>query len=144
MSKKCDWCGKYHDERFIYDYYRSSNGRYRSYDFCSRACKYYFNEKTNLIKVNNNGLTPKEEVIESKRRDQDIKNRYGSWENYRRIQNEREKEEKRKVILTKLLLYLVCPYILFFLYKNNVISFLTLFILGFVWVIVSTKYYEDH
>jgi hypothetical protein len=138
MSRKCDWCGRYHDERFIYNYYRDSNGRYRSYDFCSTACKFYFNNKTNLTKVDHNGFTPSEEIIEIKKKNQEIKDRYGSWENYQSIQKQTQKENNLRTLRNKLFLWLFCPLILFFLFKMGM-SFLPLTFFSVFWFITLAK-----
>jgi len=144
MSRKCDWCGKYHEERFNYDYYRNNNGVYRSYNFCSTACKFYFKENTDLTQVDNNGYTPKEAAIESRRRNQEIKDKYGSWENYQNTQKQIKRDKEIKSVLTSLFIWLVCPFILILLYKNDFISFFKLFVFGFVWLAVALNYSENN
>lgn len=116
MNRKCDWCGRYHNERFIYNYYRDNNDRYKAYHFCSNACQFHFKDKTNLTSVDSNGFTPSEKAIEVKRRDQEIKDQYGSWGNYTLHQKQKEKENNLRIIRNKLFLWVVCPFILYKFY----------------------------
>ena len=139
MSRKCDWCGIYHNEKFIYNYYRDNNSKYRSYDFCSTACKFYFNDKTNLIKVDHNGFTPSEKVVDTKRVNQEIKEQYGSWENYQRVQKQIQKENNLITLRNKLLLWLVCPFILYKFYDFGM-PFWPLTFFSVAWFITLAKY----
>lgn len=135
MSKKCEWCGRYHDERFIYNYYRNDyTQKYKCYEFCSTACKFYFNQNTNLTKVDDEGFTPKEKTIEVKRINQEIKDQYGSWENYKKFQKQKERENNLRIIRNKLFLWVVYPFILYGFYSFGM-SFWPLTFFSVAWFI---------
>lgn len=134
MNRKCDWCGRYHNERFIYNYYRDNNDRYKAYYFCSNACQFYFKDKTNLTSVDSDGYTPSEKAIEVRRRNQEIKDQYGSWANYKKYEEQKQKENNLRIIRNKLFLWVVCPFILYGFYKLGMSIFQLAFFSTF-WVI---------